>query len=97
MTKQAFTELFDQYPSVIEAMPDIFDSHQFILELARTHQGLYIDALYSYTHEPAPFRIVHGRLAQHLSACTELVERVGDVISADIFGNQNQCAQWRKL
>jgi len=97
MTQQAFAELFDRYPSVIGAMRDIFDSHQFILELARTCQGLYIEALSGYSREGAPFQIVHGTLARHLNACTELVERVGDVTSADIFGNQNQCAQWRKL
>lgn len=97
MTKQAFAELFNRYPSVIEAMPDVFDSHQFILELARRYQGLYIEALSSRSHKPAPFRIVHIVLAKHLSTCAGLVQRAGDVVSADIFGSQNQCAQWRKL
>ncbi len=97
MPTQAFTKLFGRYPDVIDAMPQIFDSHQFILELARRYQGPYTEALSGYSRKPAPFQIVHGILAGHLNACTELVQRVGNVISADIFGNQNQCAQWRKL
>lgn len=97
MPDHDFSGLFDRYPSVIKEMQDMFDRHQFILELARSYQGLYIEALSSYSHKPAPFRIVHGFLSKHLSTCAGLVERAGDVVSADIFGNHNQCARWRKL
>ena len=100
--KHDFDALFAYYPAVIAQMPETFDSHQFILCLAQQHQTLYIEALYSHRHSlhresPAPFRVVHQFLAQHLSACRGLVTRAGDVYSADIFGQFNECARWRRL
>jgi hypothetical protein len=78
-------------------MPTIFTSHEFILCLAQQHQTSYIDALSSYRGEAAPFRRVHGILARHLNAYHELVFRIGEVQSVDIFGEPSKCAQWRKL
>jgi hypothetical protein len=101
MPKHVFSALFAKYEAVIAQMPETFDSHQFILRLAQQHQTLYIEALYNYRHSPhrespAPFRIVHQFLARHLSTCRGLVTRTGDVYSADIFGQFNECARWRK-
>jgi hypothetical protein len=102
MAEHDFTSLFDQYPTVIAQMPEVFTSHQFILRLAQQHQTLYIEALYSYRHSPhrgnpAPFRTVHGQLSQNLRAHPELVTHTGTVRSEDIFGGAQECAQWRKL
>ncbi len=102
MPKHNFDALFAHYSEIIAQMPETFDSHQFILCLAQQYQTLYVEALYSHRHSlhhdsPDPFRVVHQRLARHLSACHGLVKRLGDVYSADIFGQSNECAQWRKL
>ena len=37
-----FDELYAQYSAVIAQMPETFTSHEFILELARQHQAIYI-------------------------------------------------------
>jgi hypothetical protein len=92
-----FGELLAHYPDTIAVMGDEFTSHQFILRLAQRNQGLYINALHAYWDEPAPFRIVHGILAPHLHAVSELVTYAGDVDSVDIFGQLRPCASWHKL
>lgn len=103
MPEHDFTPLYAQYPSIITQMPQEFTSHQFILALARQHQTLYVEALYSYRHHlhrgvPTPFLIVHGILAQRLAAYPQLIEQVQKLkISRDIFGQDNSCSEWRKV
>ncbi len=98
MPRHDFSALYAQYPSAIDQMPTFFTSHQFMLRLAQQNQALYIDALDSYRHEPAPFKIVHGVLAKHLHAYPKLVELVRfDAPSTDVFGQSSPCAEWRRL
>jgi hypothetical protein len=78
-------------------MPAIFTSHKFILRLAQQNQALYIEALFSYRDDTAPFMRVHGILAKHLHAYSELVRPLSTVLSTNIFGQPNECAQWKKL
>jgi hypothetical protein len=102
MRVRIFDDLFAQYPEIIAQMQNTFTSHQFILELARQHQALYINALYAYRdrmyrQHSAPFFIVHGNLAKHLNAFPELVRKTGQVNSNDIFGRPNRCESWQKI
>ena len=103
MTEHDFSQLYKQYPTIIEQMKETFTSHEFILNLAQHNQTQYIEALYTYRyHEhrgtPAPFRVVHMFLAQHLSSFPTLVEKLpNDAPSKDIFRRDNKCAEWRKL
>ena len=104
MTQHDFTDLYSKYPDVIKAMSgDSFTSHQFILCLARAHQKEYVEALYAYRnsmHEskPAPFKVVHARLAQQLREYPSLIKYVGtEAHSEDIFGQSNGCARWVKV
>ena len=103
MSQHDFSELYDQFPSIIEQMPNTFTSHQFILELARQNQTAYIEALYYYRHhvhtgKPAPFLMVHATLASQLARYPELIRQVRkDAPSKDIFGQDNQCSEWRKV
>ena len=103
MAEHDFSDLYDQYPHIIAQMPEIFTSHQFILELARQNQTLYIEALYSYRKHvhrgvPAPFLMVHGILAQHLLNYPALIEQIRkDATSKNIFGQDNTCSEWIKL
>ena len=102
MTPDALTRLFVHYDEIIAEMPRTFTSHQFILRLAQRYQVEYIEALYSYrsnlrSGKPAPFMILHGILAQHLQGCDGLVTQVATLVdSTDIFGEDQQCAQWQK-
>jgi hypothetical protein len=97
MSQHDFNALFKQYDETIKEMPDEFNSHEFILELARRNQRLYIEALNDYAQDPAPFQIVHGILAKHLQALPKLVTHTGNINSNDIFTNENRCASWRKV
>jgi hypothetical protein len=102
MPEHDFSPLFDHYPAIIAQMPKIFTSHQFILRLAQQHQVLYIEALHSYRNspqpgKPAPFRMVHQKIARHLHAYPEAVKSMGNVPSVNIFGQASDCAQWKKL
>jgi hypothetical protein len=102
MAKHDFTELFARYPSIIQQMPDTFTSHQFILELARREQKLYVEALYDYrdkrrSGKRAPFLIVHGILAQQLSAHPDLIRKERTVNSKDIFRQPNTSVKWKKV
>ena len=103
MAEHDFSSLYAKYPAVIAQMPDTFTSHQFILEIARQNQTQYIEALYSYRHRthrdaPAPFMMVHGILAQHLTAFPTLIEQIRkDASSTNIFGQEDWCSEWRKL
>jgi hypothetical protein len=97
MGKDNFYDLFQKYPEIIREMPPVFDSHQFILKLAQQYQKDYINVLYLYRTQPAPFQMVHGILAGKLNQLPELVELIRpDKYSHNIFGDPSTCAEWRK-
>ena len=97
MYKHDFAPLRQHYPSVIETLPDTFNSHEFIIALAQRHQALYVEALHAYLDQYSPFQVVHGIIARSLDWFPELVENTGEhVPSRDIFGNANTAALWRK-
>ncbi len=98
MSQHDFTELEKAYPSVIDAMPNPFTSHQFILVLAQQNQRLYIDALSTYRHtlksKDSPFQVVHKQLADRLH---QFADSCGtEKKSKDIFGVTRGCEKWRK-
>lgn len=94
--KHDFGTLFEQYPSVIASIQkQTFTSHEFILKLAQDNQKAYIEALHAY-RDSEPFRNVHSFLARHLHTCPE-VELVNTVApSANIFGEADTCAVWKR-
>lgn len=96
MAQHDFATLYAVFPTVIDEMPDVFTSHQFILRLAHQNQLLYIEALHTYRENGQPFASVHVQLSQHLYNFPALIEYVEHVESTDIFGNPNNCAKWRK-
>jgi hypothetical protein len=102
MSKHDFSALYEEYPSIIAEMDDTFTSHEFILRLAHQHQKLYVEALYTYRDtqyegKPAPFRPVHQILGRRLARHKDLVTRIGDTTSDDIFRNPQVCSEWKKL
>ena len=84
------------YPSVLDTMPDEFDSHQFFLALAHQYQQLYVQALATFADTEHPFMNVHREIAQRLSH-SGLVKRAGERNSEDIFKQSNSASVWRKV
>ena len=103
MTEHDFSDLFEQYPNIIEEMPEIFTSHEFILKLAQQNQAEYVEALHAYCHKeegvaPTPFMTVHGILAKGLNSFPKLIELFRtDAPSKDIFGRSGKSALWKKV
>ncbi len=103
MSEADLIPLYDHYEEIIEKMPRIFTSHQFILRLANTYQKEYIEGLYAYRFEKrenryVPFMNVHRALATHLKNYPDLVKlNRSDIPSKDIFGNDATCAEWKKV
>lgn len=97
MAKPEFVALFDHYEEIIRDMEKNFNSHEFILKLAKRYQAEYIDALYAHRDSDA-FRIVHQTLSNRLHEHSDLVRHDGiDPDTKDIFGNTNWCAKWAKV
>ena len=85
----------DEYQQAIDALPDEFTSHEFILRLAWMFQQTYISFLYDYREYADPFRVAHSRLAARLNEW-ETLEAIGQVVDEDIFRHPNGNVQWRK-
>ena len=95
MPEPTLDALEEFFPQAVTHMPDEFDSHQFILWLAHHHQRRYVEALAAYADTERPFQIVHGQIAQRLLSYPHLAVKIGDAVSADIFGQQNSAVLWR--
>jgi hypothetical protein len=89
-------ELTQFYPEVIEQMPERFNAHEFILELAHQHQSFYIQALAQYVDSQRPFKIVHGQLASALHQFDDLIYHIGDESNTNIFGRTSDASVWGK-
>jgi cellobiose-specific phosphotransferase system component IIA len=84
------------YPSVLDTLPDEFDSHQFFLALAHQYQQLYVQALATFADTEHPFMNVHGQIARRLSDSGLVHDTQKDVVSEDIFRQKNEARLWRK-
>lgn len=91
-----FSALKQQYPAIISQMPQAFNAHEFILELARQNQELYIEALYSYKGGN-PFQAVHQILATLLHDFPQVARHGDDPNSPDIWTKHLGCSRWRKI
>ncbi len=96
MPGSAFDALEQKFSEVVAKMDTYFDSHAFILRLAQAHQRLYVAALAAYVDRECPFQIVHSEIARRLLNHPELVTKVGENSSEDIFHQKNSAAVWRK-
>jgi hypothetical protein len=88
--------LEEKFPEIVAKMDGFFDSHDFILKLASMHQSLYVAALATYAEHEHPFQIVHSEIARRLLSHPELVRKVGESISEDIFHQRGSAAVWRR-
>jgi len=97
MSAFGFESLEAVYEQVIALMPDKFDSYEFILKLAQEHQQLYVKALIEYAESERPFQIVNAQIAMRLLKYPNLVTRVGEHISKDIFLQESSATLWQKV
>ena len=97
MAQSAFDALEAKFPDVVAKMGTYFDSHDFILKLAQAEQSLYVAALAAYVDREYPFQIVHGEIARRLLSHPELVVKVGENTSEDIFHQKSSAVVWRKV
>jgi hypothetical protein len=97
MSANEFESLESVYEQVIARMPNRFDSHEFIIKLAQEHQRLYVKALVEHTDNEKPFQIVHSQIAMRLLKYPNLISRVGEHISRDIFLQENIATLWQKV
>ena len=98
MSKDALKDLEEVYPKIVKLMPDDeFDSHDFILVLARKYQKLYVQALFRSKNENLPFNRTHWAIGKRLKRHKDLVEQVGYRKSPNIFGHESKVAVWRKV
>ncbi|MEO8610942.1 MAG: hypothetical protein ABI690_23800 [Chloroflexota bacterium] len=91
-----FDELKNHYPEVIGKMDKVFNSHEFIIRLAQDYQSLYICALYEHVKGNHPFKVTHGKLAQSLEDFDNLIEKIDNKPSKNIFGESSMAIVWRK-
>jgi hypothetical protein len=90
-----FSSLEAVYEKIIALMPNKFDSHEFILKLAQEYQQLYVQVLVAYVD--SEFQAVHGQIAMRLLKFPNLVTRVGEHISKDIFLQESSTIMWQKV
>lgn len=64
MSKDALQDLEDVFPKIVRLMQDEFNSHEFILALARKYQKLYVRALFTSKDENLPFNRTHKQLVR---------------------------------
>lgn len=95
-TRSSLDQLEDHFAEIVRGMNnDVFDSHAFILKLARAHQRLYVEAL-SAAEGDSPFQQLHSQIAKRLARHTDLVTSRGPVRSKDIFGRVDDNEQWER-
>ena len=97
MSAFGFESLEAVYEQVIALMPDKFDSYEFILKLAQEHQQLYVKALIEYAESERPFQLANAQIAMRLLKYPNLVTRVGEHISKDIFLQESSATLWQKI
>jgi hypothetical protein len=102
MSDYDLSSLYEQYPIIIAQMDEVFTSHEFTLRLAQQNQAAYVGALYHYRDTiqrgaTVPFMVVHGILAKRLGTHSDLIANEGHVNSTNIFGEPDECSQWRKV
>lgn len=94
-----FSNLETKFQGIVDQMNYTFDSHEFLLVLAKQNQAEYVDALYSYkaSGSDTPFKAVHGAIMQKLVKHTELVILLrDDKPSVNIWGVSSPCGEWKK-
>jgi len=75
----------------------VFDSHQFIQRLTKSHQADYVRALSHYLGGRGPFKVLHNLLAKELNRKAQVRKTPRRPRTANIFGDVVSNAEWKRL
>lgn len=80
---------------IIRSLKDNFDSHDFIRELYIHMPSVYGTFLVKHNN----VNTAHAEISNYLRMNSSELEicEMDKVISPNIFGNQSECTQWRKM
>ena len=80
--------------SIVEKMPIVFDSHEFILRFLQFYPKSYGELLVAHNSVP----LAHAEIANFLrnNSTTLAINKIGERETNDIFGNLAECAVWEK-
>ena len=86
----------------IESMENEFDTHEFILMLAKNNQKDYIDALSNNIANKRPFQVLHSAIGKALKKISyrqnaPIQEVDANISSRNIFGEYSSCSKWKKM
>lgn len=82
--------------SVLDEMPDDFDTHAFIERLTRLYPSDYTKELCRYKDYDDPFLVLHPLIGKAL-ASNGRVQKMGKVDSPNIGGRSTSNEAWRKV
>lgn len=94
--KTKYTVLEELITNSVDNMPDEFDTHQLILDVAKLNQRAYIDALNECVSD-RPFQTVHSLIGKSLKKQTNINEMPDKHKSVNIFGEKSECSKWIKV
>ncbi|MGI2225421.1 hypothetical protein [Shewanella frigidimarina] len=86
-------------PAIINAinnLTDEFTTHELIMQLAKSEQHAYIQALHDHLESEKPFQSLHSKIGKFLAQSNHLVNSAGSKRDADIFGQSSDNAIWKK-
>lgn len=92
-------ELFEDtvFDTLIDDMPDIFDSHDLIFGMMRRYPRAYTLALYECRRSKDPIRTLHSKIGRKLSELTGRVRKVRRKASVNARGLHSTNQYWEKI
>ena len=85
----------NEVKKIVEMMPQVFDSHEFILKYIWEYASSYGNLIVKHRNVTT----AHAEVGKFLlNKANELgIEKIGEKDSKDFFGNTAPCAQWKKV
>ena len=82
--------------SVLDEMPDDFDTHAFIERMTRLYPSDYTKELCRFKDHDDPFLVLHPMIGKALAG-NDRVKKMGKVDSPNIGGKSTSNEAWRKV
>lgn len=83
--------------STISNMTDDFTTHELIIQLAKTEQHAYIEALHDNLGSENPFQSLHSKIGKFLSQSDRVITSSEFKRDTDIFGQTSNSPIWKKV
>lgn len=85
----------NEIQDVVEKMPNVFDSHEFILSFLRFYPRSYGERLVAHNSVAS----AHGEISNFLrnNSPKLKINKTGEDESTDILGNLAECVVWTKI